>query len=332
MGDRLARTRLSIAAISALCLLFAARTVHAQNAEAEALFAEGEKLIKDGKIAQACEAFDASNRVEARAGTLIRIGGCREQNHQLASAWSAYKDALTRAKDPKKQAFATAKVTELEPKLSYLTLSVPVVSRVEGLTVTRNGKPFESILWNRALPVDGGEFSFGVSAPGHQVWKTTVTVSVESGKITVDVPTLEPTGREVTPPPPPPGEREEGPPPPSTMTAKRKIAIGAAVVGALSIGAGVVLGTQAKGKQSDAHALCSNVVMPCVDADRANDLIKAGQSRALGANIAFGIGAAAVIVAGVLWFTGAPETPARDVSVVPTVAPGETGIAILGRF
>jgi cytochrome c-type biogenesis protein CcmH/NrfG len=66
--------------------LLTASSLRAQSAEAEALFTEGDTLMKQGKVAEACEAFEASNRIEPRAGTLIRLGECREQNHQLASA------------------------------------------------------------------------------------------------------------------------------------------------------------------------------------------------------------------------------------------------------
>ena len=326
--------QLSIAAISGFCVLIAARTVHAQSAEAEALFVEGDKLMKVGKVAQACEAFDASNRIEARAGTLIRLGDCREQNHQLASAWSAYKDALTRVKDPNKRAIATAKVAELEPKLSYLTISVPVASRIDQLTITRNDKPFDATLWNRALPVDGGEYTIVGRAPGHRDWTRTVTVPIDSGKITVDTPTLESAGEVVTPPPrtkPEPPPDESPTPQTATMSTKRKIAIGAAGVGALGIAAGIVLGTQAKSRQSDAHALCSDPQTPCANADQANALITSAQGRALGSNIGFGIGAAMVITAGVLWFTGAPESPTR-VTIVPTLAPDAAGVVVFGRF
>ena len=125
----------SIAAISIVVAL--AGRAHAQSAEAEALFSDGDKLMKQGKLDQACDAFEASNRIEARAGTLIRLGECREQNHQIASAWSAYKDALVRVKDPKKQKLATAKVGELEPKLSYMTVTV---AKVDGLASLRPGR------------------------------------------------------------------------------------------------------------------------------------------------------------------------------------------------
>ncbi|MBA3820429.1 MAG: hypothetical protein H0X17_16170 [Deltaproteobacteria bacterium] len=317
-------------------LVLGAGPVHAQSAEAEALFTEGDELMRSGKTGPACDAFEASNRAEARAGTLIRLGECREKNRQLASAWSAYKDALTRVKDPKKRVIASAKVKELEPKLSYLTLTVPPASRVEGLTILRDGKPLDAMLWNRALPVDGGNYVITGRAPGHEEWKATVTVAMEAGKVTVDVPPLTPSAKIQVPPPPPPVAEEAVDDEPgsglSMWTTRRKLAVASAGGGALAVAAGIVLGSQAKAKQSDARALCPAAPAPCADADRANALIDSGQSRALGANIAFGVGAVAVVAAGVLWFTGAPETPARELAIVPTLAPGESGVVVFGRF
>ncbi|MDQ3366625.1 MAG: hypothetical protein M3680_14470 [Myxococcota bacterium] len=321
-----------------LCLLLGAGPVHAQSAEAEALFTEGDELMRTGKTDAACDAFDASNRVEARAGTLIRLGECREKNRQLASAWSAYKDALTRVKDPKKRAIASAKVKELEPKLSYLTLTVPPASRVEGLTILRDGKPLDAMLWNRALPIDGGSYVISGRAPGHEEWKAAVTVAMEAGKVTVDVPALTPSAKLQVPPVPTAAaeEDEEVDDQPaggaSMWTTRRKLAVASAGGGVLAVTAGILLGSQAKAKQADARALCPAAPAPCADADRANALIDSGQSRALGANIAFGVGAVAVIAAGVLWFTGAPESATRELAIVPTLAPGESGVAVLGRF
>jgi hypothetical protein len=72
--------------------------------------------------------------------------------------------------------------------------------------------------------------------------------------------------------------------------------------------------------------------MACPDAALANKLIDEGQSRALGANIAFGVAAGLAIGAGVLWFTGASEMPAHHVAVAPALAPGEAGVVALGWF
>src|ERR1044071_2920592 len=169
MHDQVERTkrRLSIAETSAFIALVSAGHAHAQSAEAESLFNDASKLMKQGDLARACEAFEASNRIEPRAGTLIRLGECREQNHQLASAWSAYKDALTRVKDRRKRALATARIAEIEQRLSYLKVSVAADGKLDGLVITRNGKPLDPTLWDRSLPVDGGEYVIVARAPDH---------------------------------------------------------------------------------------------------------------------------------------------------------------------
>jgi hypothetical protein len=59
-------------------------------------------------------------------------------------------------------------------------------SRVEGLRLTRNGKPFDPALWNRALPVDGGDFIIAGRAPGHEAWQTAAHVPVEGATISIE--------------------------------------------------------------------------------------------------------------------------------------------------
>ena len=109
--------------LTVVVLLGLSAPAHAQSAEAEAMFNEGDKLMAAGKIAEACAAFDASNNLDPRAGTLIRLGECREASSQYASAWTAYRGGLTRAKDPRKRGIAQAKVSALEPRLSHLTIT-----------------------------------------------------------------------------------------------------------------------------------------------------------------------------------------------------------------
>ncbi len=331
MAHRLGRAS-SIAAISLLILSISSAPAHAQNAAAEALFNDGERLMKEGKVAEACDAFQGSNRLEPRAGTMINLGLCREQNKQLASAWVAFKDALTRVKDPKKKAVATARVAAIEPKLSYLTINVPDESRVEGLVITRNGQPVDAALWNRAVPVDGGSYKIGGSAPGHEEWSTAVDVPVELGKVSVEVPRFKEIVKLVQPVPPekpvvdkPEPEVE---PAPGMFTSKRKIALGVAGFGVVSIGAAIVLGTQAKGYQDDAYALCPEPSTPCARADEANALMDKGRTRATMTNVAYGIGGAALIGAAVLWFVGAPSSSEGRVSVKPRA----NGVDLAVRF
>ena len=333
-----ARPLSSIAAISfvvAATVLFGSPRAHAQNAAAEALFTDGERLMKDGKLAEACEAFEGSNRLEARAGTLINLGLCREKNGQLASAWSALKDSLARVQDPKKQQFAIARVNAIEPRLSYLTISVGDESRIDGLVVTRNGQAIDAVLWNRAIPVDGGTYVIAGRAPGHEEWSTTVVVPIEKGKVSVEVPRFKEIAKLVTPPPTSTTntpeddvENEEPTGTPSMFTSKRKLALGVGAVGVVALAGGVVFGLQAKGFEDDAFALCPDPQVACPDGDRATELSSKSASRGLFANISYGVGAASLIGAGVLWFLGAPVAADANVAVTPRA----NGLDLTVRF
>lgn len=308
-------------AVTSIAAAIAAGPAHAQSANAEALFDEGNRLIASGKVAEACEAFEASNRAEPRAGTLLHLGACRELNHQLASAWSAYKAALARAKDPDKRKIAAARVEALEPRLSYLTVAVSAPT--EGLTVVRNGASFDPGSWNRPLPVDGGDYVIVGRARGHRDWQTIAHVAPEHDQIRVEVPALDPV---VHPAP--------RPAPSNLLTMRRKIAIGAAGVSAIGLAAGVVLGLAANRDTDDVFKLCpESMMMSCPQAAQANALLSSAHDRAFEANIAFGVAAASVIAAAVLWFTGAPESgDSGRVSVVPSLKPGEASIVLARRF
>lgn len=337
------RTRTAIRVVMIAMLLGAASgTAVAQNADAEALFNEGDALETAGKIPEACDAFEASNRIEPRAGTLIRLGQCRETQGRLASAWSAYKDALTRVKDPAKKAVAEQRVASLESRLSYLTVLVSDEARIDGLVIKRNGKELDAALWNRAAPVDGGVYTIGGSAPGHEQWTTTVEVGNEGDKASVEVPRFKELAKLVETPDDKGkvgggggngggggGGGEGGP---SAFTGKRKIAVAAAGIGVAAIAGGVVFGMQAKGREEDAFFLCPDPDMPCANAGEAQSKLDDGRSKAMLANIAYGVGGAAVIGAAVLWFTGAPKAEPARVGVHPTLRPGYSGVDVTVRF
>lgn len=326
MATRLASWIAATSVAVVALLAFTARPAHAQNAAAEALFSDGEKLMKAGKLAEACDAFEASNRLEARAGTLVNLGTCREQNHQLASAWSAFKDAVSRAKDPKKKKIAEARIKAIEPKLSFLTISVADDSRIDGLVVNRDGQPVDPALWNRGIPVDGGSYVVSGRAPGHEEWQTTVVVPDESGKVSVEVPRFKelvviaprPVEQVVAPVATPVvEERDPIGDSPGTFTGRRKVALAVGGVAVAAAVAGVLMGRQSAQAEDDAYALCPDPAMACADADRANDLIDRGRQRALFANIGYGVAGAGAITAVVLWITGAPARPSSRVSLSP---------------
>ena len=61
--------------------------------------------------------------------------------------------------------------------------------------------------------------------------------------------------------------------------------------------------------------------------------MQTARSDARDANVVFGIAAAAAIGAGVLWFVGAPVIQDdAHMSLVPSLAPQEVGLAVWGSF
>ena len=315
-----------------VALVGLARVALAQDAAAEVLFQDGDRLMRKGKLAEACDAFEASNRIEPRTGTLIRLGDCREKRGQLASAWSAYADASARAKDPAKKQVADAKVAALGPRLSKLTIKI--AQPVAELAVTRDGAPVDKALWGRAVPVDGGQLVLRATALGFQPWAQTVAVPVEGGDVTIEVPKLADAATTIAPRNPivDPGLVTHVVAPsqePSGLPGRRKLAIGVGVAGVAVVGVGVWAGLSASGLEDDAHALCAAVV--CTEAVAANDALDRARTRATLANLAYGVGGAAIAAAAILWFTGGRAAPER-VAVTPVLAPGAAGVAAAVRF
>lgn len=302
--------RLTIARISiAFGLLLDVHRVHAQNATAESLFADGNKLMDGGKFVEACAAFEASNRVEPRAGTLLRLGDCREKNQQLASAWSAYKDARSLATDPRKRQYATAKITALEKQLSYLTVVVSSQSQIPGLALTRNGVSFDFALWNRALPVDGGDYVITVRAPGYDTWETTVHVSMADAKLSVDVPILTKTHPHPLAPPP-------------TSSTAVPLIVGAGALALLGGGLGFELWAESTYGAANAEMTSQQ---------RRDSLYNSANTDRHVAQ-AFAAGGLAAATAAVWLYLRAGSRERNPASTSVHLVPRATGIALVGQF
>jgi hypothetical protein len=306
--------RVTIAVVVAVC--GAGGAARAQSGSGTALYNEGYRLLDEGKIAEACEAFEASTRGQPAAGTYIGLGQCRERNHQLASAWSAYQKAQSRALRPDARDFASARITALEPRLSYLTVTVSGTNRAAGVTITRNGTRLDPRLWNRPLPIDGGDYVIEASAPGRQPQQIQIHVPEERGQVTAAVPDLEPS----------PG-----------WTFRRKLAVGTLAGGGAAAVAGTALALWAKRDHDRSDELCpKGPNVPCTDYQQATSLGRSAHRLAIGADVAFGIAGAAVITGAILWFTG--ERHGSDgaapsaVAIAPAVSPGRFAVTAAWSF
>jgi hypothetical protein len=149
--------------------------------------------MQAGKLAEACEAFDRSQQLDPRVTTLLNLADCREQNHQLATAWGTFVDANRMARtgnDDKLARVATTHARKLESRISKLTIAVPADHQLPGLEVQRGSDRVDPAGWNHALPIDGGTYTITARAPGRTPWSTTRTIKLESDAQTVEVPKL----------------------------------------------------------------------------------------------------------------------------------------------
>src|SRR3954466_12769231 len=63
------------------------------GAQAEVLFRQGRDLLTAGKVAEACSAFEESEKLQPAVTTRLNLAGCREKLGELATAWGMFLDA-----------------------------------------------------------------------------------------------------------------------------------------------------------------------------------------------------------------------------------------------
>ncbi len=325
--------RVALGALVVAGLAVTPSRAHAQaSADAEQLFRDAKAQMKAGKIAEACAAFEASEKAEHNLATVLSLGDCREKNQQYASAWALFlqADSQTRSDASKGSMNLVAKkrAAALEPRLSYLTINVPDESRVEGLVVLRDDVPVDPGAWNRAIPVDGGEHLISGRAPGHEEWSTKIKVGAESDKQAVEVPKFKELPKLVNPPPDDHGGGgavEE----PSPFTPRRKIALGILAGGVAAAGVGIGFGISARGLRSDALATCPPNSCNQQNAVDANALNNTARKRSVVANVGLGVAGAAVIASAVLWYLSPPESPDAPADANSPSTPTSTSLQIV---
>jgi hypothetical protein len=305
---------------------------HAQSAgaQAETLFRQGKDLMARGQIAEACAAFDASQKLDPTIATLLNQAACREKNEQLATAWGLFLEAerqtrtATDAPTQQLHQVAATKAGKLEPRLSTLTITVTDQNRIPGLQVLRGGEPVDPGAWNRALPVDGGTYQITARAPGNAEWSSTIAVGNEHDVKTIEIPRLKAAALE---PPAHPAEPADAAPGPSHARSKAvPLALGA---GAVAL-AGGALGFELWARSTNSQSLDEKT-----SNDRRISLWHSANNRRY---VAEGLGAASLVAAGVaVWLTARPAAGAADertarLELAPIVARDTAGLVVVGGF
>jgi hypothetical protein len=321
-------------------------------AQAEALFKRGKDLLAQGKMPEACAAFDASQKLDPTVTTRLNQANCREKNNQLATAWGHFLEAEREARalttpDAKQlQKVASTRAAALEKRVSTLQINVPAdVTKLPGIEIWRNRDAIDLASLNVPLPIDGGTYTIAIRSLRSREWLTTISVANEKDTKSVDVPLIvedkapPPDTTPVTPPVTPdapeiPDERPApGPMVQPTFGGARYAAIGIGAIGVGGLIFGALRGSAALDKQSEAQALCIDPAIPCEHAIVATGLTYDGRDLATQANISFAVGGGLVAVAVILWFVGRPDArPADSVSITPTVGPDHASLSLSGAW
>lgn len=329
--------RLRAAAIALVALLAApAGALGAPRTDAEKqaqlLFDEGMRLMSQKRFSDACPKLAQSQELDPGMGTQFRLAECYEKLGKLASAYDAYvavMEAARAAKKPDRESVAQRRAAALEPKIPRLTIDVPTsVSSLEGVEIERDGKPVDRKLWGTAVPVDAGDHTVSVKAPGRVPWEGKATLE-GMGKLSLSVPALDPVARPVVEPPP---RRSNAP----------AIALGVGSGVAVALGA-TFLGLRAR-RASAARGLHDQLVAqhgtcvgggPAAFADDCAALAgatKAGDTFGTVSIIGFGVGGAALAGMVTYLLLPDPKPATTGLHVAPTAGPGAGGIVAWGTF
>lgn len=303
-----------VAAVLLLCPLAAAQPSISDKATARSLFEQGRALVKEGKPELACPKLKESYELDPGAGSAFHLADCYERTGRLASAWALYLEvaALTRdAGEKEKEQAARRRAEALEPRISRLTIEVPVAHRVEGLTIHRDGEEVGRGLWNTAVALDSGEHTVTGAAPGHQDWTTTVTIDAPGSTVKVAVPQLLVLKREAPGASPMLTGTEHRERDSDTWTSQRTTGLVVAGSGVLAFGVGTFLGFRAKSSYGDSDPFCDGDLC----SQEGLDIRADARADANVATIVGGLGLAAMIGGTVLYLTAPTESAAGDVAV-----------------
>jgi hypothetical protein len=302
-------------------------------AAAEALFREARELMAAGKIAEACQKFAESQRLDPSPGTLLNLARCHAQQGKNATAWAEYLSAKRAAQAANRSDLADEaqrQADALASSLSYLTISAK--ERVPGLVVSRNGETLETSALGSKLPVDPGRYTIKASAPGYADYSGEVTVDPGAAIESFVIPPLQPA-------PAAPAEASasgapapSGSTPPPAETKKSSPILGYVLggVGIAATGVGIAFGVLASSKYEKAEDACPTF-KNCSPA--AMDERESANTFANVANVGVGVGIAAIAVGAVLIFThDSGEEAPKHARFTPVVAPSFAGGAFQGSF
>jgi hypothetical protein len=316
-----------------------------------------------GDYERGCKKYEESALIDESATRLIVLARCHERRGKVASAWATLGEAAELAEargEPKPLAQARESQKRLEPMIGRLKIIVPDDARVEDLVITRDGSPMPYALWGLPVSVDPGPHVIRVTAPGRLAWQVEIGMLPGPSTVLVRIPVLEVDAD------PPRTDRERslldrrGPMtqsvsyPSSTTSApmdvtpsdssagrtQRTVGLVLAGTGVASLIVGSAFALAAKSTHDDLADTCTGNVCSAA----AVALLDQERSQSARANVALGIGLAALAGGAIVYFSAptssSPQTGggarvaggADPIRLGASVGPNAATVALSGHF
>lgn len=298
---------------------------------ADALFREAQIAMQKGQVSEACAKFAESQKLDPANGTMLNLAVCHEKEGKYGTAYKELQELLgilATSKNPddrERARLANERLRVVEKKVSRVTFDVSLLPSDASLTLD-DEKVADTA---GAVVVDPGSHTVEATAPGKKPGKKTFEVS-EPGTTTVKLDALEdvaPPPPEPAAPPPPAPEKDEAPSP-SFWTGQRVLGAGLVGVGLVGVGVGSFFGLDTFEKRDARDPHCRGTVCDA-EGMRLHD---EATSSATISTIAFGAGAAALVVGTILFVSGGPKTDTGRAPALRGVAVGPRGLLLQGAF
>lgn len=175
----LSRTSRGLVALFVVTFVSTASADPASRAAAEALFAEGKRLMNEGSLEEGCPKLAESDRLSPTSGAELALAYCYEKSGKTASAWGAYRLAEGRARTEgrrDREVAAAERSAALEKRLATLSLRIdgpaPTALFLDGVSIERASVGVR-------LPIDPGPHKIRATAPGMAPFELDVRAPAE---------------------------------------------------------------------------------------------------------------------------------------------------------
>jgi tetratricopeptide (TPR) repeat protein len=298
-----------------------AGVAHADRADQ--LFKKGKRFLAEQRYAEACTAFEDSDRLDPTIGAKLNVAKCYQEWGKLATAWRWFTDAARMAKDARddRASKIRALVAELDASVPRLSLKLSRDPAPTSVVVKLDGVELAAATIETERRVDPGPHEIEYILDGTRQRKT---IPIERGATTellLELPrkaaTRRPRAVELA------AEREDPGRP------RRLAGLGVSAAGVVAVGVAGYLGLGARRDYRNALAANCRGASDMCDADGLA-ATRAARSRANLATVITIGGAVAAAGGLVLYFTARPGRRDEHAWYLAPSIDGDGAAAVVG--